>query len=62
MDKNKYTYAQKRIVLISHISRLDNALINEPHEGNRHALQTELDVLREILKNLHDTQAPGDAP
>lgn len=55
-----YTYAQQRIVLIAAISRVDNQLLREKHPGNRRALETELAVLRDILKTLHDTQAPDD--
>lgn len=50
----KYTYAQKRIVLIGSISLLDNKLITEKNAGNRTAIGIQIDVLREILHDLHD--------
>ena len=54
MKSDKYTAYQKRIVLIGIISILDNKLITEKHEGNRKAIQTQLDVLREILRELEN--------
>lgn len=51
---SKYTYDQKRIALTGAISLLDNKLITEKHEGNRRAIGIQLDVLREILKDMHD--------
>lgn len=48
----KYTFDQKRIALVGAISLLDNKLITERHAGNRKAIALQLDMLREILREL----------
>lgn len=52
-EPDKYTLAQKEIVLGKYIFQLDNAK-DKASGSNRHAIELELDVLREILKGLHD--------
>lgn len=49
-----YTYAQKHAFMIGIISDLDNRRTREQHPGNKHALETQLGVAREILKDVHD--------
>lgn len=52
-DGNKYTLAQKEIVLGKYIFQLDNAK-DKATGGNRRAIELDLDVLREALRNLCD--------
>lgn len=52
-EGNKYTLAQKEIVLGKYIFQLDNSK-DRATGGNRHAIELELDVLREVLRNLRE--------
>ena len=57
-DGNKYTLSQKEIVLGKYIFQLDNAK-DKATGGNRHAIELELDVLREALRNLNEYLSEG---
>lgn len=53
----KYSLTQRRIVLLKYIHILDNT--KDFHkDGNRHAVELELDVLRDILRELEEEADP----
>lgn len=52
MAADKYTKEHYHQVLIGLISALDNQLLVIKHEGNRHAIELKLDVLREIYRKV----------